>query len=91
MAAELKIHRGCTIDHIEVAVHGETRPCNTIPYHTILLRVGSDYKIEFIDHFKTGLVITLNYCATVDFHTLQITKAHVTSFQSAVSSPVVPW
>jgi hypothetical protein len=26
MAAELKIHRGCTIDHIEVAVHGETRP-----------------------------------------------------------------
>jgi hypothetical protein len=32
MAAELKIHRGCTIDHIEVAVHGETRPCK---YHTI--------------------------------------------------------
>jgi hypothetical protein len=35
MAAELKIHRGCTVDHIEVAVHGETRPCK---YHTIRLK-----------------------------------------------------
>jgi hypothetical protein len=25
MAADLKFNRGCTIDHIEVAVHGENR------------------------------------------------------------------
>jgi hypothetical protein len=46
MAAELKIHRGCTIDHIEVAVQGETRPCK---YHTIPYRGGHflRFHVEF--------------------------------------------
>jgi hypothetical protein len=39
----------------------------------------------------TQLVTTLNYSAIVNLHTLQITTARTKSFQSAVSSPVVPW
>jgi hypothetical protein len=34
----------------------------------------------FIDHLKIQLVITLTYSATVNFHTLQISRAHATSF-----------
>jgi hypothetical protein len=43
----------------------------------ILSRVGvtkpNDFGLEigFIDHFHTRLVITLNYSAITDFHTLQ--------------------
>jgi hypothetical protein len=44
-----------------------------------------------IDHFNTRPVTTLNYSAITKLHTLQITTAHGNSFQSAVSSPVVPW
>jgi hypothetical protein len=55
------------------------------------LQTGFGLQIGFADHFNTGLVKELNYSATVDFHTLQITTAYTKSFQSAVSSPVVPW
>jgi hypothetical protein len=34
MAADLKIHRGRTIDHVEVAVHGGNPPLNI---HTYIL------------------------------------------------------
>jgi hypothetical protein len=34
----------------------------------------------FIDHFNTQLVITPNYSAIADFHTLQVTRAHAKSF-----------
>jgi hypothetical protein len=30
---------------------------------------------EFIDHFNTQLVITLNYSAIADLHSIQINKA----------------
>jgi hypothetical protein len=46
----------------------------------------SDYRrdfgldIEFIDHFNTQLVITLNYSAIANVHTLQITRAHAKPF-----------
>jgi hypothetical protein len=43
------------------------------------------------DHFNTQLVTTLNYSAIADPYTLQITTAHAKSFQSIVSSPVIPW
>jgi hypothetical protein len=45
----------------------------------------------FTDHFNIQLVTTLNYRAIADLHTSQITTAHAKSFQSAVSSPVIPW
>jgi hypothetical protein len=37
------------------------------------------FDIGFIDHFNTQLVITLNYSAIANFHTLQITRAHAKS------------
>jgi hypothetical protein len=40
-------------------------------------RRGFGLDIGFIDHFNTQLVITLNYSAIPNFHTLQITGAHV--------------
>jgi hypothetical protein len=43
-------------------------------------RRGSGSHIGFIDHFNTQLVITLNYSAIADLHTLQITTAHAKSF-----------
>jgi hypothetical protein len=46
-------------------------------------RRGFRLEIRFIDHFNTALVITLNYSATAELHTLQITTAHTKSFQSA--------
>jgi hypothetical protein len=36
--------------------------------------------IGFIDHFNTQLVITLDYSAIADLHTLQINRAHTKSF-----------
>jgi hypothetical protein len=63
---------------------------------TIIMR-RSDYRrgfgleIGFIDHFDTRLMTALNYSAITDLHTLQIITAHAKSFQSAVSSLVVPW
>jgi hypothetical protein len=36
--------------------------------------------IGFIGHFNTQLVITLNYSAITNFHTLQITGANAKSF-----------
>jgi hypothetical protein len=53
-------------------------------------RRGFGLEIGFIDHFNTQLVNTLNYSAIADLHTLQNTIAHAKSFQSAMSSPVVP-
>jgi hypothetical protein len=53
--------------------------------------MGFGLEIGFIDHFNTRLVTALNYGAIGDLHSLQITTAHTKSFQSAVSSPVVPW
>jgi hypothetical protein len=47
--------------------------------------------MEFTDYFNTRRVTTINYGAIADLHTLQITIAHDKSFQSVVSSPVVPW
>jgi hypothetical protein len=53
-------------------------------------RRGFRLEIGFIDHFNTQLVTTLYYNAFADYHPLKITTAHAKSFQSAVSSPVVP-
>jgi hypothetical protein len=41
---------------------------------------GFGLEVGFIDHFNTQPVITLNYSAVADFHTSQITTAHVKSF-----------
>jgi ethanolamine utilization microcompartment shell protein EutS len=35
-------------------------------------RLGFGLDIGFIDHFSTQLVITVNYNAIADFHTLQV-------------------
>jgi hypothetical protein len=43
-------------------------------------RRGFGLDIGFIDHFSAQLVLTLNYSAIADFHTLQFTRAHSTSF-----------
>jgi hypothetical protein len=53
-------------------------------------RRGFGLGIGFIDDFNTRFVTTLNYSATANFHILQMTTAHAKSFQSAVSSSVVP-
>jgi hypothetical protein len=47
-------------------------------------------EIGFIFHFKTGLVINLNYRAIVNPHALKITTAHAKTFQCSVLSLVVP-
>jgi hypothetical protein len=52
-------------------------------------RRGFGLVIGFIDPLK--FVTTNNYNTIANFHTLQVTIAHAKSFQSAVSSPVVPW
>jgi hypothetical protein len=49
-------------------------------------RWGFGFEIGFVDHFNTRIVITFNYSATADFHTLQIAAAHAKSFQSAAVS-----
>jgi hypothetical protein len=41
---------------------------------------GFGLEVGFIDHFNTQPVITLNYSAVADFHTLQITTEHVKTF-----------
>jgi hypothetical protein len=53
-------------------------------------RWGFGLEIGFIDHFNTQLVATLNYIAIANLHTLQINTAHAKSFQSVVSSSVIP-
>jgi hypothetical protein len=45
-------------------------------------RRGSGLEIVFVHHFNTQLLITLNYSAIADFHTLQITRAHAMSFRN---------
>jgi hypothetical protein len=40
----------------------------------------------FIDHLYTRLVSTSNYSAIDELHTLQITRAHANSSQSAFTS-----
>jgi hypothetical protein len=47
--------------------------------------------VRIIEQLNTRLLTTLHYSAIADLHTLQITTAHTKSFQSAVSSSVVPW
>jgi hypothetical protein len=49
-------------------------------------RRGSGLEIGFIEHINTWLVTTLNYSAIANLHDLQITTAHITSFQSVVIS-----
>jgi hypothetical protein len=39
-------------------------------------RRGVGFDIRFIDHFNTKLIITLNYKAIANFHTLQINITH---------------
>jgi hypothetical protein len=66
-------------------------------YISYIVTCMSDYQrgfgleIKFIDHFNTRLVTTLNYSAIANLHILQITTAHSTPFQCAMSSPIVPW
>jgi hypothetical protein len=48
-------------------------------------------QIEFIDHFNTQLVTTINYSTIANLHTLQITRAHSKYFHSVVSSSIFPW
>jgi hypothetical protein len=43
-------------------------------------RRGFGLDIGFIDHFNIQLVITLNYGAIPNFHTLLITRAYAKSF-----------
>jgi hypothetical protein len=54
-------------------------------------RWGFRLEIGFIGQFNAQLVTTHNYRAVTNPQTLQITPAHAKSFQSAVSSPVIPW
>jgi hypothetical protein len=51
---------------------------------------GFGLDIGFINYFNTQFVITLNYSAIADLHTLRITTSHANYFQSAVSL-VVYW
>jgi hypothetical protein len=44
------------------------------------LSTGFGLDVGFIDHFNTQLIITFNYSAIANFHTLQITRAHSKSF-----------
>jgi hypothetical protein len=52
-------------------------------------RRGFGFESGFIDHLQ--VVTTGNYNTVANFHTLHITTARAKSFQSAVSSPFVPW
>jgi hypothetical protein len=56
-----------------------------------VLQTGFGLETRFTDHFNTRLVTTLNYSPIADLHTPQISTAHARCFQSAVSSPLVPW
>jgi hypothetical protein len=53
-------------------------------------RRGFYWRLYLLTTLTHDLLATINYSAIADFHTLQITKAHTKSFQSAVSSLVVP-
>jgi ethanolamine utilization microcompartment shell protein EutS len=48
-------------------------------------RRGFGMDIGFIDKFNTQLVITFNYSAIADLHTLQITRAHRLTFSVCYS------
>jgi hypothetical protein len=50
--------------------------------------MGFGLEIGFIDYIQ--VVITSDYNMITNFYTLKITTAHAKSFQSTVSSPVVP-
>jgi hypothetical protein len=52
---------------------------------------GFGLEIGFIDHINSRLVTTLNYNTIADYHILHITTTHTKSYQSSVSSSVVPW
>jgi hypothetical protein len=45
----------------------------------------------WVTDFNTRFMTTLDYGTIADLHTLQITTAYATTFQSAVSLPVIPW
>jgi hypothetical protein len=45
----------------------------------------------FIDYLHTRLGTTSNYSVTANLHNSQITTAPAKLFQTAVSSPAVPW
>jgi hypothetical protein len=53
-------------------------------------RRGLDWRLDLLTTL-TRLMTTRNYIAITNLHNLQITTARAKSFQSAVSSPVVPW
>jgi hypothetical protein len=52
-------------------------------------RFGLD--IGFVDNFNTQFVITLKHSATVNYHTLRNTTAHLSLCQPVVSLPAFPW
>jgi hypothetical protein len=52
---------------------------------------GFGLDIGFTDHFNIRLVTTLNYSAIANLSTVQTTRAQSKTFQSVMSSPVVPW
>jgi hypothetical protein len=51
---------------------------------------GLDLRLDLLTTLPLDLC-TINYSAIAYLHTLQITTAHAMIFQSAESSPVVPW
>jgi hypothetical protein len=57
--------------------------------HRVRLQMGFGLIIAITEHLQ--IVITCNYSAIANSHTLQFITARSKSFQSAVSSPVVAW
>jgi hypothetical protein len=66
------------------SLHNDLHDCTRWIVYIVMLY--SDYwqgfglDIEFIDHLNTQLVITCNYSAIANFHTLQFTRAHAKAF-----------
>jgi hypothetical protein len=54
-------------------------------------RRGFGLNIGFIEHFNTQLLITLNYGAIANFHTLKSLADTLSLFQPALYSVVVAW
>jgi hypothetical protein len=50
--------------------------------------MGFGSEIGFIEHLQ---IVTSNYSAVANAHTLQFTTAYTKSSQSAMSSPVIAW
>jgi hypothetical protein len=63
---------------------------NTVTIGSVTTDGIFDWRLDLLTTLTHGAT-TFNYSAITDIHTLQITTSHATSFQSAVSSPVVPW